>query len=374
MKFSEQVRRMDLDALRDAIYAADEGDVARAVAAGRLSDAQIPALFSPAADAHLEKLAQLSAAVTERRFGRVINLYCPLYLSNECYNQCTYCGFSRELKIHRISLTPEQVEAEGRILHEHGFRHILLVSGEDRRVVNLGYLIECVERLHPMFDSIAIEIQPLQVEEYHTLVEHGVDGLALYQEVYDPVLYSRYHLSGPKRDYSKRLDFIEYGGEAGIRSLGIGTLLGLSDWRFEAAMLALHGRYLARKFWRSRISVSFPRIQGSAQEAFHSSFAVSDRDLVHMLCAMRLLLPDAEMVISTRESAGMRDRLFGLGVTRASAGSRTKPGGYMELDRHDGEQFEVHDQRSPAEVAAAIAARGFEPVWKDFDRCFTQAN
>lgn len=374
MNFSDHVRALDLEALRQRIHDATPDQVARVFGSGQIGESDIPLLFSPAADGFLEELAQASAALTERRFGRIVNLYCPLYLSNACYNQCTYCGFSSKLKIPRLTLTPAQVESEARALFEQGFRHILLVSGEDKNAVSLDYLVECVRRVRALFESIAIEIHPLPEEEYRVLVAEGVDGLALYQEVYDEDLYRRYHLTGPKRDYWRRLDAIAAGAAAGMRSLGIGTLLGLSDWRFEATMLAIHGRWLARRFWQARLAVSFPRIQGSAQEAFTPEFAVSDRDLVHMLCAMRLILPDAEMVISTRERAAFRDSLLGLGVTRTSAGSKTNPGGYQITEGDDGEQFDVGDERPPEEVAAAIAARGFEPVWKDFDRCFTRAD
>ena len=372
MNFSDHVRALDLEALRRQIRAATPDEVAHVLGSGQIGESDIPLLFSPAADAFLEELAQASSALTERRFGRVVNLYCPLYLSNECYNQCTYCGFSSKLKIPRLTLTPAQVEAEARALHEQGFRHILLVSGEDKNAVSLDYLVECVRRVRALFESIAIEIHPLPQEDYRVLVAEGVDGLALYQEVYDEALYREYHLTGPKRDYWTRLDAIAAGRAAGMRSPRLASLLGLSDWRLQAALLAIHGRWLARKFWRARLAVSFPRIQDSAQEVFTPEFAVTDRDLVHMLCAMRLILPDAEMVISTRERAAFRDQLLGLGVTRTSAGSKTNPGGYRITEGDDGEQFDVGDERSPNEVAAAIAARGFEPVWKDFDRYFTR--
>jgi 2-iminoacetate synthase len=304
----------------------------------------------------------------------VINLYAPLYLSNQCTNSCTYCGFSRTLHIERITLTLNQVLAEARLLHDEGFRHILLVSGEDPRAVTIEYLLDCVSELRELFDSIAIEIQPLQHEQYRLLAEAGVDGLTLYQEVYDPAIYPRYHPAGPKKLFGRRLDAIEAGGEADFRSLGIGALLGLADWRLEAALLVMHGRYLTRRFWKSRVAVSFPRLQGFACRELSLEHRVTPANMVQMLCAVRLALPDAELVLSTRESAEFRDNMIGLGVTRFSAGSRTSPGGYSRPPQiHEGEQFDVCDDRPPDEVAAAIAAHGFEPVWKDFDRQFIPA-
>jgi 2-iminoacetate synthase len=371
-RFHQQIAEMDFQALAERQNRATARNIERLLAADAIADADLPLLFSPAADAMIEPMAARSAALTERRFGRVIQLYAPLYLSSECVNQCTYCGFSRELDIARITLTPEQVEAEAAILHEEGFRHILLVAGEHRRIVNMDYLEECVRRLHMKFDSIAIEIQPLGVGDYRRLVAAGVDGLALYQEVYDPEIYSHYHLAGPKKNHAHRLDCIEFGGEAGMRSLGIGALLGLAPWRTEAAALALHGRWLQRRFWRSRIAVSFPRIQPSAHQ-YAPEFRVEDRDLAHMVFAMRLGLPDAELVISTREPAHLRDGLLGLGITRTSAGSRTNPGGYSAPESHDGEQFTIDDARPAEAIAGVIAGKGLEPVWKDFDRNFIAA-
>ncbi len=364
--FSEIYSQLDLAALRGLLAGATAADVERALGREHPGERDLAALFSPAAAPFIETLARRSAAITERRFGRVIQLYVPLYLSNECVNRCAYCGFSHELDIPRVTLTPDQALVEARRLHAQGFRHILLVSGEDRRHVGLEYLAQIVGRLNELFDAIAIEIQPLKEEEYRRLAEAGVDGLALYQETYDEPSYRRLHPAGPKRDFRRRLEAIEAGGRAGLRTLGIGALLGLHDWRFEALLLALHGRWLARRFWRSRVAISFPRIRGNAHD-YNPEHQPNDADLVQMICAMRLALPDAELVMSTREPARLRDAMIGLGITRTSAGSKTNPGG-DSFNEASGEQFIISDERGPAEVAAAIAAKGFEPVWKDFDR------
>jgi 2-iminoacetate synthase len=368
-EFLDRVRATDRAALEERLAGTGPARVEEALSRESLEEEDLLALLSPAADPFLEEITRRSAGLTERRFGRVIQLYVPLYLSNECVNQCLYCGFAHRVETPRLTLEPAEAVAEARLLHEEGFRHILLVSGEDPRRVDLPYLLRVVGELRPLFHSIAIEIQPLDRESYARLVAAGVDGLALYQEVYDPVLYRRYHPAGPKRSLARRLAAIAAGGEAGMRSLGIGALLGLAPWRAEAFMLLLHGRALARTFWRSRVSVSFPRLNDAAG-GFRAPFPVDDRSLVHMLCTARLALPDAELVVSTRERAGLRDNLIGLGVTRMSAGSRTSPGAYSHPSRHEGEQFRITDNRPPAEIARAIAARRREPVWKDFDRHF----
>lgn len=366
--FADTMEQLDLAAVDARIAAATEQDVARALAREHRTLEDLAALLSPAAAPHLEQMARRAAALTEQRFGRVIQLYAPLYLSNECVNKCTYCGFSHELLIARRTLSVDEVLRDARVLHDEGFRHLLLVSGEDRRHVGMAYLLDVVRALGTLFESIAIEIQPLREEEYRRLVEAGVDGIALYQELYDPERYRLYHLAGPKRHYRNRLLAIEAAARAGMRSLGIGTLLGLGHWRREAWCLGLHARHLMRHFWQSRLAVSFPRIRDCAGD-YTPDLPVADPEFVQMLCAMRLFLPDAELVLSTREPARLRDGLLGIGVTRMSAGSRTDPGGYT-ADEHAGEQFEIEDNRPPAEIARLIEARGFEPVWKDFDRAF----
>ncbi len=367
MTFLDKLQQLDFSAIRRALEAVTPDDVQRALTRERPDEGDIIALLSPAADGCIEQLARRSAHITERRFGKVIQLYAPLYLSNECVNKCAYCGFSHELDVERRTLTVAEAMKEADAIHDEGFRHILLVGGEDRRYLSIPYLLDVVQGLRRRFDSISIEIQPMSTEEYAALAAAGVDGLTLYQELYDRERYAHYHLAGPKRHYDKRILAMENGGEAGFRSLGIGVLLGLSDWRFEAVITAYHARFLMRKFWKSRIAISFPRILESAHH-FAPEFKVSQRDLAHMLFVMRLMAPDAELVLSTRESAAFRDNMIGLGVTRMSAGSKTDPGGYTADG--SGRQFDIEDSRAPAQVAQAIEARGMEPVWKDFDREF----
>lgn len=343
-------------------------EVERALQRDILDEGDLLALLSPTAVTRLESLAQKALLLTRQRFGRTIQLYAPLYLSNECVNRCTYCGFSRELEIPRLSLSVDAVVAEAEHLHEEGFRHLLLVSGEVPRIINLDYLEAVARALRPRFDSLSIEVGTFDLAGYQRLVKAGIDGLTLYQETYLSDVYRRVHLAGPKNRADRRLLAMQHGGQAGFRSLGIGALLGLGPWQHEAFALALHGRALTKHFWRSRIAVSFPRIRENAGGNL-APHPVTDQDLVQMICVMRLMLPDAELVLSTREPARLRDHLIGIGITRMSAGSRTNPGGYGESEC-SGEQFSIEDTRSVQELSATLLARGFEPVWKDFDRAF----
>ncbi len=345
-------------------------------------------LISPSAD--LEELAQRAHAVTLRHFGRTIRLFAPLYLSNECINICKYCGFSRDNPILRVTLTPEQVEAEARYLYAEGFRHILLVAGEHPYFVAGSYLRDCIARLHRDWPSISLEVGPMETDDYRPLVEAGAEGLVVYQETYDRQVYDAMHVSGPKKDFDWRLETPERAYAAGFRRIGVGALLGLSDWRTEAMALAAHVRYLLRHCWQAQITVSIPRLRRAAGE-FQPLARVSDRDLVQLVCALRLTFPEVGIVLSTREPARLRDGLVRLGVTMMSAGSHTEPGGYTGQGReklhvtkagrliqsegeHATEQFEIADGRSPAEVAAVLEQLGYEPVWKDWEGVLSEVH
>ena len=346
------------------------------------------ALISPKLDGELEALAQQAHALTLRNFGRTMRLFAPLYLSNECINNCRYCGFSRDNPILRVTLSLEQVEAEGRHLAQEGFRNVLLVAGEHPKYVSQGYLADCVRGLAPNFSSISIEVGPMETAEYVPVVEAGAEGLVVYQETYDRNTYADLHTAGPKRDFNWRLDCAQRGYDAGFRRLGIGALFGLCRWPEEALALAAHTEYLLKHCWQAQITVSLPRLRPAAGE-FHPPFSMTDRELAQLICAFRITFPEVGIVLSTRERAALRDALAPLGVTMMSAGSHTEPGGYtrqgaadlhrtvrgriMAPEFENGEdqlatgQFEISDGRSPAEVADALRRSGFEPVWKDWD-------
>lgn len=365
MSFHEQIARLDFDALARRIDDTSSAQVERALASPRPGPEEVTALVSPAARGWLDELRARAAAVTTQRFGRVIHLYAPLYLSSHCTNRCAYCGFSADADIVRSALSLERAVENARVLHDQGFRHVLLVTGEDPARYGVERIEEVVRAIGDLFASISIEVFPMSHAEYARLASAGVDGLTLYQETYDPGVYAEVHRGGPKRGYRRRIEAIEHGGRAAFRTLGIGALLGLAPARPEAVALAMHAQHLSRRYWRSRIAVSFPRLV-DAGRGFEIRHEVTDTDLVQMMCALRLALPDAEMVVSTREPAALRDELVGLAVTRMSAGSRTSPDGYLADGA--GEQFGVVDDRSPAEVARMLVSRGYDPVYKDLDR------
>jgi 2-iminoacetate synthase len=268
-------------------------------------------------------------------------------------------------------LSVDEAAAEAEVIAGEGFRHILLVSGEDTAYVTVDYLCAVAKRLRPRFSSISVEVQPMEREDYARLAAAGVDGVTLYHETYNRDTYAEVHPAGPKRDYDRRLETHDRAGQAGMRGLGIGVLLGLADWRVEALALGEHAAYLMKRYWRSAVSFSFPRLRPACSVAGDFAHLVEDRELVQMMLALRLCFADAGIVLSTRERAEFRDHLAGICVTRMSAGSKTNPGGYGG-DTDSGEQFAVDDRRAAGEVAAMIRAAGREAVWKDWDAAFCE--
>lgn len=353
-----------LAGLRARADQATNADVDRALRVPRRTVDDFAALLSPAAASSLEDLAAAAHAATVRRFGRVVRMFAPLYLSNECVSVCTYCGFAAGNDVARRTLAVEEVGEEARALLARGFRHILLVAGEHARIVSKDYLVECVRALAPEVPSLSVEVQVWDTETYRRLAEAGCEGLIVYQEAYDPATYAAVHTKGKKRNYDWRLAAPDRAAEAGVRRLGIGALLGLHpDWRAEALVLATHARSLLRRWWRCDLTISLPRLRPAAGE-FQPERPVTDAELVQLLCALRLFLPDVGVSLSTREPAALRDALVPLGVTQVSAGSHTEPGGYARPS--DAEpQFEVADTRSPAAVAATLRTAGYDPVWMD---------
>jgi 2-iminoacetate synthase len=361
----------DLTALRSLVDEANDADVDRAMAlalAGRAAPlSAFAALLSAPARSRLEELAGCAHDLTIRRFGRTVQLFAPLYLSNECVSVCTYCGFSAGNQITRRTLGVDELVTEARALTALGFRHVLLVAGEHARIVSKDYLVACVTALAPFVPALSVEVQVWDTDMYHRLVDAGCDGVVVYQETYDRATYSSTHLLGKKRNYDWRLGAPDRAAAAGMRRLGIGALLGLhADWRADALALAAHAKALQHRQWRAEVSVALPRLRPAAG-GFAPADPVDDVDFVQLLCALRLALPDAGISLSTREPPWLRDALVPLGVTTMSAGSHTEPGGYAEPS--DAEpQFEISDTRSPEQVTAALRAAGYHPVWKDWQR------
>ena len=356
------------DSVQAKIYQTSVKEVEIALSKNKRALDDFLALISPAAQPYLEHMAQLSHQLTKKRFGKTIQMYAPMYLSNECQNICTYCGFSLDNKIKRKTLTEKEIELEVAELKKAGCDHVLLVTGEANYTVNLSYFLKAVEQIKKDFANISIEVQPLSQEEYEQLHQAGVYSVLVYQETYHREVYKHYHPKGKKSNFDFRLDTPDRAGKAGIHKIGLGVLLGLEDWRTDSFFNALHIDYLQKTYWQSKYSVSFPRLR-PAEGIIEPNFIMQDRDLLQLICAYRIWNEDLELSISTRENEKFRDNIIPIGVTSMSAGSKTNPGGYV-VDVESLEQFETSDERSAEEISRIITEKGYEPVWKDWDRSY----
>ncbi len=343
-------------------------DVERALANPKRTIEDFIALISPAAAPYLEPMAQQAYALTRQRFGHAMQLFVPLYLSNLCANDCTYCGFSMSNAIKRKTLSLDEIEQECVAIKQLGFEHILLVTGEHKTKVGMDYFRQALPKIKGHFAHLGMEVQPLSQAEYAELNQLGLDSVLVYQETYHPASYAQHHLKGNKQDFAFRLETPDRLGRAGIDKIGLGVLLGLADWRTDSVMMAMHLRYLQKHYWRSRYSVGFPRLRPCAG-GLEQIQAISDRELVQLICAWRLFDPELELSLSTRESPAFRDQLAKLGITTMSAESRTQPGGYASGDIHVQtalEQFATEDKRSVSQITQALMEQGLQPVWKDW--------
>jgi 2-iminoacetate synthase len=346
----------DARAVADAL-AAEEPDEATFVALARAD----PAVW-------LERMARRARALTRRQFGRTVQLYAPLYLSNYCSGGCAYCGYAADRKQPRLRLEPDAIERELAAMKRLGFEQVLLLTGERTPRADFGYLLGGVRIAARMFHEVTVEAFPMTAEEYRALAEAGCTGVTLYQETYDPGLYPDYHRWGPKRDYLNRLRAPERALAGGMTGVGLGALLGLADPLFDALALFRHVRDLQSRYWRAAYSVSFPRLRPEAG-GFRAPHPVSDRFLAQLVFAFRICLPETTLVLSTREAPAFRDGLAGVGINRMSAGSRTTVGGYGGAAADEG-QFAVSDSRDVEAFCAMLRARGLDPVFKNWDAAY----
>jgi len=366
MSFIEEFAKLEWDDIRLSIYSKTQADVRRALATSRPNLDDFKALISPAAEPFLEQMAQKSKELTQQRFGRTIQLYIPLYLSSMCSNICTYCGFSMENKIRRVTLDMAQLKREIAAIKAIGFDHILIVTGESERKVGMAYFREAIALIKASFNHVSMEVQPLEQADYTELKDLGLDAVMVYQETYNRVTYAEHHLKGKKSNFDYRLDTGDRIGQAGIHKIGIGALIGLDDWRTESFHVAAHLEYLEKKYWQMRTSISFPRLRPC--EGYEPKSVMNDKQLLQLICAYRIFNNEVELSLSTRESSHFRNNVLPLGITTMSAASSTQPGGYADPSDKSLEQFEISDDRAANEVEAMIKAQGYEAVWKDWDR------
>ena len=347
-----------------SIFSKTEHDVLRALSNTKRDLEDFKALISPAANPYLEQMAQLSRQLTKKRFGNTIQMYSPMYLSNECQNICTYCGFSMTNKIPRRTLTDAEILKEVAYIKSKGYDHILLVTGEANKTVGVDYINDALQLIRSQFSNITIEVQPLFQDEYELLIENGLYAVLVYQETYHREEYKKHHPKGKKSNFDFRLDTPDRLGKAGIHKIGLGALFGLEDWRADSFFTALHLKYLQKTYWKTKYSISFPRLRPHSG-GLEPKVEMTDPDLVQLICAFRLLDEDVELSMSTRESEVFRNNIVNLGITSISAESKTNPGGYA-VAPESLEQFEISDERPTEDITTMLKSQGLDVVWKDW--------
>lgn len=349
--------------------AADRMAVDRALDADQPDIVTLATLLSPAAADRLEPMAQRAQALTRRHFGRTLALYVPLYLSDYCSSGCAYCGFAADRPQPRRRLESSEIAHELRALKQMGFEEILLLTGERTPEADFDYLRAAVRLAAASFHLVTIEAFPMSADEYRHLATDGCTGVTVYQETYDPEVYRRVHPHGPKADYAYRLETPARALTGGLRTAGLGILLGLHDPVFDALCLYRHLVALRRQYWQAGFSVAFPRLRPQRGD-FTPPHPVGDRMLAQLIYAFRICLPDVPLVLSTREAVAFRDGLAGVGINKMSVASRTTVGGYHSEAAADGGQFQTSDRRDVAAFCAALKAKGLEPVFKNWDSVY----
>jgi 2-iminoacetate synthase len=370
--FKDIFNTYNWDEVKQSILAKTDADVLQALQKNKRNLEDFKALISPAAIPYLEQMAQLSNDLTQKRFGKTIQMYVPLYLSNECQNICTYCAFSLDNKIKRKTLTDDEILQEVQAIKQMGYDHVLLVTGEANQTVGVNYLQHAIQLIRPYFSHISIEVQPLDQTDYETLLAEGLNTVLVYQETYHRDNYKTHHPKGKKSNFDYRLETPDRLGKAEVHKIGLGVLIGLEDWRADCFFTALHLHYLEKTYWKTKYSISFPRLrpievgtQGNSLMKSFTSF-MSDKELVQLICAYRIFNQEVELSISTREDENFRNHVIKLGITSMSAGSKTNPGGYV-VTPQSLEQFEISDERTPKEMTKIIKQQGYEPIWKDWE-------
>ncbi len=322
-------------------------------------------LLSPIAKNFLENIAKKAYLTTRKHFGKAIQLFSPLYISNFCENNCSYCGYRKDSDILRKKLSFEEIETEAKEIYKSGIRQILVLTGESRVVSPFEYILESVKILKKYFPMIGIEVYALHDFEYKLLNEAGVNYLTIYQETYLSDYYKKYHSIGPKKDYNFRIDAPERAAKGNFVGIGLGVLGGLTPIEQDVFYLGLHGKYILENYSEIEVSFSIPRLRPT-HGGFEYYKIVDDKTFVQMLLALRLYIQRCGITVSTRETNELRNNLLPLCVTKVSAGVKTSVGGYSSCNSDNTEQFEISDSRSVAEMYNDLIKKGFDPTFKDW--------
>lgn len=366
ISFYDTIKDLNWESIGESIYAKTSLDVEKALNSTNISIEDFKALISPAASSYLEPMARMSREITQRRFGKVMQFYVPIYLSNECSNHCIYCGFNHNNDIERKTLTDQEILSEIHVIKKMNMDNLLILTGEHPKNVGIDYIEHAVELCRPYFSTINLEVYPMSVEEYERLFKAGVNSVYVYQETYREEVYKHYHPKGMKSNYKYRLDTPERLAQAGAHRVGFGALIGLEDWRVEMVYMAMHLKFMTKNYWRTKYAVSFPRMRPAAG-GFQPNVVMTDKEFAQTIWAYRMFDHDIDISMTTRESQEMRNNFVSLGITSMSAGSKTDPGGYSKANT-ELEQFHTNDNRNEIEMEKMVREQGYDVIYKDWDK------
>lgn len=376
MKYLPGMEVIDSDMLDQVVAIHDsfnnddftEKDVRLALSKEHLDPRDFMALLSTAAAPFLEEMAQKAHLVTRRHFGNNITILTPIYFANYCDNYCIYCGFNSHNKIKRARLTDEELHRECKNIADTGIEEVIMLTGESPKMSDIKYIGNAVKIARQYFRVINMEIYPVNSEDYKYLHECGADYVTVFQETYNSDKYATLHLAGHKRIFPYRFYSQERAILGGMRGVGFAALLGLDDYQKDALATGMHAWLMQCKYPHAEISLSCPRLCPIINNDKINPKDVDERKLTQIICAYRLFMPYASIVVSSRESARYRNAIMKIAATKVSASVCVGIGGHLENDGSEmgDEQFEITDGRSFDQMYSDIKSMGLQPLTSEY--------
>ncbi len=326
----------------------------------------------------VEEMLATAKYVKQEIYGKRMVLFAPLYISNLCVNECTYCAFKcSNTLLKRRQLAQDEIAKETEEVIGQGHKRVLMVAGESYTGDTFDYVLDSIKTIYSVSKQkgnirrVNVNVAPLSVEDFKRLNDCSIGTYQCFQETYHKPTYESVHIFGPKADYQFRLEVMDRAFEAGIKDVGVGILFGLYDWKYEVLALLQHIAHLEKNYGIGPHTISVPRMEPALGSDISAAppVPVSDSDFIRLIAILRMAVPYTGIILSTRESAETRARCFDLGVSQISAGSKTNPGGYVDhtddkntaLDEGAEAQFSLGDDRSLLEVVKDLVAHDHIP-------------
>jgi len=331
---------------------------------------EVAALLLTENPEHISRIFEIAGKIKKKIYGNRIVMFAPLYLSDFCVNECSYCSFNHNHEFGRSKLTMDEVREEVKILEMMGHKRLAIEAGEHDGQCPIDYILECIKTIYDMkFENgeirrVNVNIAATTTENYKKLKNAGIGTYILFQETYHEPTYNSVHSGGPKKDYLWHLNAFDRAQDAGIDDVGGGVLFGLADPYFDVLGLLLHNEHLEKKYNTGFHTISVPRLCPAAGMNIKDfPNLVDDNTFAKIVACLRIAVPFTGMILSTREDHDMRKKLLKLGISQISAGSSTEVGGYSKRSRNEKTtpQFLVNDERSAISIISELMDDGFIP-------------